>query len=83
MPPPAATELTVAQFADLLELLPDELLLPHPAASTTQPQRQRLSSLFAPFPSDLHDHVGSGTRASSRGKMNKRYPADFQFISYE
>jgi hypothetical protein len=36
MPPPAAAEVAVDQFADPLELL-DELLLPHPAASMTQP----------------------------------------------
>jgi hypothetical protein len=36
MPPPAATELAVAQFVDLLAVLLDPLL-PHPAASMTQP----------------------------------------------
>jgi hypothetical protein len=38
MPPPAAAEVAVAQFVDPLELLLGELLLlPHPAASMTQP----------------------------------------------
>ena len=36
MPPPALAEVAVAQFADLLAVLLDPLL-PHPAASMTQP----------------------------------------------
>jgi hypothetical protein len=35
MPPPAAAEVAVAQFVDLLAVLLDPLL--HPAASATQP----------------------------------------------
>jgi hypothetical protein len=43
MPPPAAAELAVAQFVDVLAVL-DELLL-HPAASTTQPSAAATATL--------------------------------------
>jgi glutathione S-transferase len=43
MPPPAAAEVAFAQFAELLALL-DELLLPHPAASTAQPSAAAMAT---------------------------------------
>jgi hypothetical protein len=63
MPPPAAAEVAVDQFV-VDPLAPvDELLLLHPAAS----KLPRTIAMTAPvlvlrtfFPSDLHDHVGSG-----------------------
>jgi hypothetical protein len=73
IPPPAAAEVAVAQFA---EPLLDELLLPllpHPAASTAQPSAAAMAApvfflrTFSPY--DLHDHDGFGTRASSRGSL--------------
>jgi hypothetical protein len=45
MPPPAAAEVAVAQFVDPLALPPDELLLlPHPAASMTQPSAAAMAA---------------------------------------
>jgi hypothetical protein len=45
MPPPAAAEVAVDQFVELLLApLPDELLLPHPAASTAQPSAAAITA---------------------------------------
>ena len=62
MPPNAAAEVAVEASTLLPLLLLDELLLPHPAASTTLP---RTAAMAAPvlffirtFPSDLHGHAG-------------------------
>jgi len=63
MPPPVAAEVAVNQFIDPLALL-EELPPPHPAASTTLPRTTAKTAPFFVlstfFPSDLHDHVGSG-----------------------
>jgi hypothetical protein len=88
MPPPAAAEVAVAQFADPPELLLGELLLlPHPAAaSIAQPSAAATATplfFIRTFPPPTYDHVGSGTRASSRGKVNKRYLAVIRFLSDE
>jgi hypothetical protein len=84
MPPPAAAEPAVAQFADLLAVLLLDPLL-HPAASTAQPSAAATATLVFLIrtfsPSELHDRIGSGTRASSREKVNKRYLGDFQSLS--
>jgi hypothetical protein len=45
MPPPALAESSVAQFVVLPELLLDPLLLPHPAASMTQPSAAATATL--------------------------------------
>jgi hypothetical protein len=65
MPPPAAAEVAVDQLVELPELEPpDELLLPHPAASTEMPITAVMAVpiffLRTLSPSDLHDRVGSG-----------------------
>jgi len=64
MPPSAAAEVAVAQFVVDPLALPDVLLLLlHPAASTTLPIIAKTAPVFVLrtfFPSDLHDHVGSG-----------------------
>jgi hypothetical protein len=56
MPPPAAADVAVAQFVDPLELAGGLLLLPHPAASTTQPTAAAMATLVpflrTFFPSD-------------------------------
>jgi hypothetical protein len=49
MPPPAATDVAVAQFVDPLEPADGLLLLPHPAASTTQPTAAAMAA-FVRFP---------------------------------
>jgi hypothetical protein len=49
MPPPAAADVAVAQFVDPLEPADGLLLLPHPAASTTQPTAAAMAA-FALFP---------------------------------
>jgi hypothetical protein len=63
MPPPAAAEVAVDQFV-VDPLAPVvELLLLHPAASTLPTTIAMTAPIFVLrtfFPSDLHDHVGSG-----------------------
>jgi hypothetical protein len=61
IPPNAAADVALAASTPP-PLLLDELLLPHPAASTTLPRTAAMAApvlfSFARSPSDLHGHAG-------------------------
>jgi len=74
MPPPAAAEVAFDQSVDAVAP-PDELLLPHPAASTTLPITTAKTApvlvLRTFFPSDLRDPSGQDARIVAREHEGK------------